>query len=310
MSVQKIAFKRYKFLKGIYSFFEEMLFYPKWYHWPFILLLLPFSFFYMTFLHFKFPKKYENLGIPIISIGNIIIGGSGKTPLSIKIANHFQKYKPAVILRGYGRKSRGLLVVSEWGNIKTPVEKSGDEAMEIARDTKATVIVCENRKEGILKAKNMGAGFVILDDGFDKPFKKLNIVIDEKIKNPFPLPAGGYRFPRIALKYADVILKEGEDFIRRVKVPNGEILISGISKPKRLLKYWKGKYEFFPDHYDFKWEDLSEYKDKKIVTTKKDAVKLEKFPIEINVLELEMAIKEDVLSKIEEYLIKFQEKGE
>ena len=53
----------------IYSFFEEMLFYPKWYHYPFIILLLPFSLVYMTVLHFKFPKTYENLGIPIVSIG-------------------------------------------------------------------------------------------------------------------------------------------------------------------------------------------------------------------------------------------------
>ena len=74
----------------IYSFFEDMLFYPKWYHYPFIFLLLPFSFLYMVILHFKFPKKFEDLGIPIISVGNIIIGGSGKTPLSIEIANRFK----------------------------------------------------------------------------------------------------------------------------------------------------------------------------------------------------------------------------
>ena len=66
----------------------------------------------------------------------------------------------------------------------------------------------------IKKAKDIGCGFVILDDGFDKPFKKLNIVIDKKIKNPFVLPAGGYRFPRIALKYADIILEENKNFKR------------------------------------------------------------------------------------------------
>ncbi|MEO1922901.1 MAG: tetraacyldisaccharide 4'-kinase [Nautiliaceae bacterium] len=293
----------------IYNFFEEMLFYPKWYHWPFIISLLPFSFLYMTALHFKFPRKFEDLGIPVISVGNIILGGSGKTPLSITIARYFKNYKPAVVLRGYGRKSRGLLIVSKEGEIQTSVDLSGDEAMEIAVNTDVVVIVSEDRKEGILKAKELGCGFVILDDGFDKPFKKLNIVIDEKIKNPFPLPAGGYRFPRIALKYADMVLKEGRDFIRKVTVPDGDILISGISKPKRLLRYWDKDYKFFPDHYDYKWEDLARYKDKTIVTTKKDFVKLKKFPLKLKVMDVKIEVKDRVLKQIEKYLIKFQEKG-
>ena len=132
------------------------------------------------------------------------------------MANEFEKYKPAVILRGYGRKSKGLVVVSEWGEVKCDVETSGDEAMEIALLTKASVIVSENRKEGILKAKEMNAGFIILDDGFNKPFEKLNIVIDSKIKNPFTLPAGGYRYPRSFLKYADIVLEEEKDFKRDI----------------------------------------------------------------------------------------------
>jgi tetraacyldisaccharide 4'-kinase len=293
----------------IYSFFEDMLFYPKWYHYPFIFLLLPFSFLYMVILHFKFPKKFEDLGIPIISVGNIIIGGSGKTPLSIEIANRFKHLKPCVVLRGYGRKSKGLIVVSENGDIKVDVDASGDEAMEIALKTNASVIVSEDRKKAIKKAKDIGCGFVILDDGFDKPFKKLNIVIDKKIKNPFVLPAGGYRFPRIALKYADIILKENKNFKRIVKVPSGDILISGISKPKRLLKFWNKDYRFFPDHYNFKKEDLESFKDKKIITTMKDYVKLKKFNLNLDVMELKIELDSEVLSKINEYLIKFQQKG-
>ena len=170
------------------------------------------------------------------------------TPFSIAIAREFEKYKPAVILRGYGRKSKGLVVVSEWGEVKCDVETSGDEAMEIALLTKASVIVSENRKKAILKAKEINAGFVILDDGFDKPFEKLNIIIDSKIKNPFTLPAGGYRYPRVALKFADIIVKEDKDFKRKVECPQGDILISAISKPQRLLKFCNLPYKFFPDH--------------------------------------------------------------
>ncbi len=263
----------------------------------------------MLIVFFKYPKNFEDLEVPIVSIGNIIVGGSGKTPFSIAISNEFIKYKPAVILRGYGRNSKGLVVVSEWGEIKADVEKSGDEAMEIAKKTKALVIVSEDRKKAILEAKKLGAGFIILDDGFDKPFKKLNIVLDVKIKNPFCLPAGGYRYPRAFLKYADIVLEENRDYQREVICPKGDILISAISKPNRLLKYCKIPYKFFPDHYKYKFEDIKKFKDKCIVTTMKDYVKLEKFNLNLRVIELNIKINQKILNQIEQYLVKFHKKG-
>ena len=279
-----------------------MLFEPKWYHWPFIMLLLPFSFIYYVTVYIKFPKVYEDLKIPVISVGNIIIGGSGKTPFTKAIINHYKSKKIAVVMRGYKRKSKGLIVVKDFEKILTDVDVSGDEAMEIAMFTNAAVIVSENRKDGIIKAKKMGADFVILDDGFDKPFKKLNIVIDKKIKNPFLLPAGGYRYPRSFLKYADIVLN---DIKRETKVPKGDILISGISNPKRLLKFWKKEYKFFPDHYEYRWEDLKKYKDKTIITTAKDYVKLKKFPLKLQIIDLEVKLDESLIKKIDQFLIKF-----
>jgi len=283
-----------------------MLFYPKCYHYPVIFLLLPFSFIYYLMILIKFPKKYKNLNIPIISIGNIIVGGSGKTPLTKALINYYKNKKIAVVLRGYKRKSKGLVVVKDFEKILTDVDKSGDEAMEIAQFSSAAVIVSEDRLKGILKAKELGAEIVILDDGFDKPFEKLNIVIDKKIKNSFILPAGGYRYPRSFLKYADIIL---EDVKREVKVPNGDILISGISNPKRLLEFWNKEYKFFPDHYEFKWNDLKKYKNKTVVTTAKDYVKLKKFPIDLKIIELNVKIPNSLINKIDNYLIKFQQKG-
>ncbi len=280
-----------------------MLFYPKWYHYPFIFVLLPFSLVYLIIAYLKFPRKLESLGIPIISIGNIIIGGSGKTPLTKALINHYQNKKIAVVLRGYKRKSKGLVVVKDFEKILVDVDISGDEAMEIASFTNAAVIVSEDRKKGIIKAKELGAEMVILDDGFDKPFKKFNIVIDKKIKNPFLLPAGAKRYPRNFLKYADVIL---EDIKREVKVPEGDILVSAISNPKRLLLYWNKEYKFFPDHYDFKWEDLKKFESKIIVTTAKDYVKLKKFPLNLKVIDLNIKLSDELIKKIDEYLIKFQ----
>jgi len=289
---------------------ERYLFNPTFFQQIISFLFLPFTFIYCLIVYFKFPRKYKDLQIPIISIGNIIIGGSGKTPFTISLANKLDNV--AVVLRGYGRKSKGCKLISKNGEILEDVEISGDEAQEIAKASKASVIVAENREEGIRLAKKIGAKVVILDDGFDKPFKKLNIVIDIPIKNSFCIPSGGYRYPRSFLKYADIILKENRDFKRMVNVPKCEdcVLISAISKPERLFEYVKtDKYHFFIDHYEYKKEEieklLQKYNAKTILTTNKDYVKLKKFGFDIKVIELNLEISDSVMDKIKEYLVKY-----
>jgi len=294
------------------KFIEEYLFYPKTLFQKLLsFLLFPFTFIYCLIVYFKFPKKYKDMEIPIISIGNIIVGGSGKTPFTINLANKLENV--AVVMRGYGRNSKGCIVISKNGVILEDVEISGDEAQEIALSTTATVIVSENREEGIQKAKELGCKVVILDDGFDKPFKKLNIVIDVEIDNPFCLPSGGYRYPRNFLKYADIILKENRDFKRIVEVPKCEncLLISAISKPDRLFEFVSiDKYYFFIDHYEYKKEEIEEllekYQADTILTTKKDYVKLQKFGFNLKVIELEFEISNEVITKIKEYLVKYE----
>lgn len=294
------------------NFIENYLFYPKNILQKLLsFFLLPFTLLYCIIVYFKFPKKYKDKQIPIISIGNIIVGGSGKTPFTIALANKLENV--AVVLRGYGRKSKGCIVVSKNGEILENVEVSGDEAQEIAISTKATVIVSENREEGINKAKEIGVKLVILDDGFDKPFKKLNIVIDVKIDNFFCLPSGGYRYPRSFLKYADLLLEENINFKRVVKVPecNNCILISAISKPERLFEFVKiDKYHFFIDHYEYKKDEIEKILLQNgvntILTTKKDYVKLKKFGFNIKVIELEFEISNKVMSQIKEYLVKYE----
>ena len=69
----------------------------------------------------------KDFGIPIISVGNLVVGGSGKTPFTIAIAKELKDV--AIISRGYGRKSKGLIEVSRKGMILTDVEHSGDEPM-------------------------------------------------------------------------------------------------------------------------------------------------------------------------------------
>ena len=123
-------------------------------------------------------KKAQDFGIDIISIGNLSVGGSGKTPLVTALASRYENV--AVVLRGYGRVSSGLYVVKNREKILEDVSVSGDEALIYAHKLQnAIVIVSEDRKEGILKAKEMGVEIVFLDDAYSKhDIKKLDILID------------------------------------------------------------------------------------------------------------------------------------
>lgn len=265
------------------------------------------------------PKYY---GIPVVSIGNLIVGGTGKTPVSIAISKKYDK--SAVILRGYGRESKGLFIVSHNGKILEDVSISGDEAMVLAQSlVNATVIVSENREEGILKAKELGCEIVFLDDGFTKyNIFKLDILLRPKKEptNIFCLPSGGYRDTKMMYAFADLVLEEEKDFTRIVTfiqndkkidtLPQKKLLVTGISKPQRLLEFFDEdiEYSFFVDHHNYTKEDIEQikqkYSDYSIITTKKDFVKLEKFDLQdLILMDLEIDFKDDkVFTAIDKYL--------
>jgi len=294
-------------MQKIVNFFENLFYRPKWYHWSIGFLLLPFSLLYACIMWIRRrivkPKSFD---IPIVSIGNLLVGGSGKTPMTIALACKFKK--PVVILRGYGRKSRGLIIVSEWGDIKADVSVSGDEAMLIAcKLPNVTVIVSEDRIEAIKKAKGMGAEIIFLDDGFSKVnIKKFEILLfPEKTPNRLPLPSGPFREFLSEKKFADLILTEGKNFKRVVKCIDCDkpmILVTAIANPERLDPYLpkdliKGKF-ILPDHSWFEKSEveaeMKKYGVDKILTTQKDAVKLEKFGFDMAILELELKVEIDL----------------
>jgi len=133
----------------ISTFFERLFFKPNLLDWVFILLLLPLSFLYALLMLFRrlltFQKSYA---VPIISIGNLTVGGSGKTPFVIALAKEYDGV--TIVSRGYGRQSKGLVDVSRRGEILTDVYTSGDEAMLMAKSlANASVIVSENREIAI-----------------------------------------------------------------------------------------------------------------------------------------------------------------
>ena len=270
--------------------------------------------------------KQIDLGIPVISIGNIIVGGSGKTPVAIKLASKYDDV--CVILRGYGRQSKGLFVVSLKGKILEDVKISGDEAMLLAKSLpKATIIVSENRVIAIQKAKELGCKIVFLDDGFSKyHIAKFNILLRPKKEptNIFCLPSGGYREPKGFYAQADIELLEGKDFYREITIkkdgvkvndlPSKLLLLTAISKPKRLLEFLPKNTMMisFPDHHNFSTEDIQKiekkYSDYCVITTGKDLVKLEKFNIKnLYLMDLDIKIDEKVdFELLSEYIKNYE----
>jgi len=112
----------------------------------------------------------EDFKLPIISVGNITTGGSGKTPLVMYLANLLIKNgkNPGIVSRGYGRKSQGLVVVHDGKKMKAKVKFSGDEPFLMASILKSVpVIVCEDRREAIYHLLNFSkVNIIIMDDGF------------------------------------------------------------------------------------------------------------------------------------------------
>lgn len=253
--------------------------------------------------------------MPIISVGNLTIGGSGKTPVTIELAKKFND--ACVILRGYKRESKGLIIVSYKGDIKVDVKTSGDEAMLLAKSLKnATIIVSEDRIKAIYEAKKLGAKIIFLDDAFSKyKIKKFDILVKPKDEptNNFCLPSGAYREPKSFYNKANLILKEGIDFKRVVSIQKdgksvesiGKIaVLTAISKPKRLLEFLPKdtKLLAFADHHNFTKEQveniLKEYKDYSILTTGKDFVKLKDFNINnLYLMNLEISFKDETILK-------------
>ncbi len=299
---------------------EESLFYPKTFL-QFLLsfLLLPFTLIYCIIVISKrfFSKKID-FKIPIISIGNLTLGGSGKTPLTIELAKECENY--AIILRGYGRASKGLILVSFGEKILCDVSQSGDEAMLYAKSLpKATVIVSEDRIKAIEYAKSLNHKIIFLDDGFSKSFiKKFDILIRPKVEPtlPFCLPSGAYREPKYLYNSADLVLKEGEDFKRVVKIKNPTkdmLLITGISKPKRLDDFLPKSVKnriYFEDHHSYTQQELEKlvqkYSATSILTTQKDAVKMENFNLNLSIMELKLEINPSIREKIKTFLSNFR----
>ncbi|MEA2099276.1 MAG: tetraacyldisaccharide 4'-kinase [Campylobacterota bacterium] len=274
-------------------------------------LLLPLSWLYCfgMFIRFK-TKKEEDFGIKIIGVGNLNVGGSGKTPLICALA---LKYKDvAIVLRGYGRESKGLYVVKDTKKILCDVKISGDEAMIYAHKLQnAIVIVSEDRKKGILRAKEMGAKMVFLDDAYSKhDIKKLDLLIEVETRNQNCLPAGAFR-ERIWADKKVEILRDGIDFKRVVELKDKcdkMSLVTAIARPQRLDQFLPQviSENYFEDHHSFTKDELDDIIKKdgsdSLLVTYKDFVKVQSFGIPLSLLDLDIEVDKKVFKIIDNYI--------
>lgn len=321
---------------------------------------LPFSLLYGWIVWFR-NKCYDwgwfsskQFQVPILCIGNLSTGGSGKTPMAEWFLTRWlPQRRVAVLSRGYKRKTKGFLKVDP-GQTAGEV---GDEPLQMARKFPSAIVAVDaNRQRGIEKLVDLtDPEVIILDDGFQhrKVIPSRSVLLtayDELYTEEAYLPAGNLRDHRSQARRADLIVvtkcpnplpdPERERIRQKLRLKNGQslafatlcyqkvlgqkgdpvsekflkeqefTLVTGIARPEPLLEYLKTcgirfKHMGFPDHHNFTTSELQKLKSKKpILTTEKDAVRLEGAIEEFYVLPVQHcfspadeAVMEDFLSQ-------------
>ena len=212
--------------------------------------LLPFGYLYslLTFLRRNFgkPEKYSCF---TICIGNLNVGGTGKTPITIALAHHFLEkgLKVHIVSRGYKGKFQGTFLVNPR---KHKSEEVGDEPLLMSEFT--SVWVSNKRRNGIAAAEKAGAQVVLLDDGFQDPsfYKDISIlVVDGKngFGNKKCMPAGPLR-ENISQGFerADAVIIVGKSLYEFDAFPKHLKIIYSKIKPIETGMNWKeGQYLAF-----------------------------------------------------------------
>lgn len=244
--------------------------------------------------------------LPLISIGNITVGGSGKTPFTIWLAKQLKKYdfKPVILCRGDGSKQTKPQLLDKHSLAKNV----GDEAVLLHRISHCPVISAQDRVTASRMAAEYG-DIILLDDGFQyrQLQRQCDIVLipDEGLGNGYLLPAGPLRELPEALNRADIIVRTGTASHKSLThhkewhwhtkpqplndwqqchgvAPESVIAVSAIARPQRFTQSLQElgihvEYShFFPDHHAFTEHDLRDIWKQKaaIAVTAKDAVKL------------------------------------
>ena len=270
-----------------------------WLLWP-VSLVFSVAVVIRTLLYKLRIFKSAHPGIPVIVVGNITVGGSGKTPLVIWIAEELKKksWSPGIISRGYGVK----LDAPRAATVASDAAQVGDEPVLIARRAGCPVWVGPDRiaVAAALRGAHPEVDVLVLDDGLQHYAMRRDIeiaVLDPRgLGNRFLLPAGPLREPRWRLKTVDQVVEHGKsmhlegDTVHRMtdarerrplKSFAGERVhaAAGIGDPNRFFLHLgragvKVIPHPFPDHHPFRAQDLEFGDGLPVILTEKDAVKL------------------------------------
>jgi tetraacyldisaccharide 4'-kinase len=266
--------------------------------------LAPLGWLYGASVAFKARHaKAFDPGLPVICVGNLTAGGSGKTPIAIAIAELLRAkgHKPYFLTRGYGGSARGPALASRGHSAAV----MGDEALLLART--APTIVARDRAAGARLAQEKGATVLVMDDGHQNFSLRKNlslVVVDAQtgFGNGYQIPAGPLREPVAqGLARADAVILVGDGapdlqgfsgpVLRAHLKPDGEAFagkpvfaFAGIGRPEKFAASLEDSGAhltgscFFPDHHPYTEDEITQLRavagDATLVTTEKDFVRL------------------------------------
>jgi tetraacyldisaccharide 4'-kinase len=166
------------------------------------------------------PARRRRLRQPVVSIGNLSVGGSGKTPIVAHLARLLLEHgeRPSILSRGYGRHrpQDGVTVVSDGAAVLAGVASAGDEPLMLARALPGVPVLVGTSRylSGRLAEEKLGASVHLLDDGFQHLELGRDVdllVVDERDLNDQPLPVGRLREPLVVAAKADAALVDSVD---------------------------------------------------------------------------------------------------
>jgi len=256
----------------------------------------------------------ERLPVPVIVVGNITAGGTGKTPLTLWLCGFLQEqgFKPGIVSRGYGGHARLQAVTAG-----SDPAAAGDEPVLLARRSRCPVWIGRDRVAAAraLLAANPGCDVIVCDDGLQHYRLQRDIevvVIDDSrgLGNGLPLPAGPLREGAARLQSVDAVVingsgdpdmpmasrfdmsLEGSQFHNLLNPGHsagapefrGRRLhaVAGIGNPMRFFEHLQGlglsfTAHAFPDHHPFSTADLDFDNADEVIMTEKDAIKCQRF---------------------------------
>lgn len=249
--------------------------------------------------------KSESAGVPVVVVGNLVAGGSGKTPLALWIAEFLKDagWSPALLLRGYGGNAPAPMAVT----LTSAPALAGDEAVLLARRSRCPVWVGADRVQAVraLREQHPEVDVLVLDDGLQHYRLRRDIeiaVVDARgFGNGFLFPAGPLREPVGRLRGVDAVVSHGakvDGFSMRLEgdiaVQLGNALerrplsafagtpvhaVAGIGDPERFFLQLSAAGltvipHPFPDHHPFVPGEIEFGDGVPVIMTEKDAVKL------------------------------------